>query len=1476
MINLETIHIDEKSRRVSPGSSMGTSQDIVTNQPNTTNNNDNNKPTSPEDLSEDEDDDGDFDGLSDLEIEDLEQVFVDPVCQITEESDHDFYDQDMEGDESYNDEARSVTGLPPTSPATGSDDKDFHMKKWYFHYVSAKPGTTQFMAEDRWKKTGDFIKQPAIMTLNCNGITPGKYWVVLCVRLSKAGCEELPYLNVRATTRTSSLSGMEWKFASEIPKKRLDVEFRYKQVPDYYLCIHYLQLVEASAIFDPADMVVSQDCSPILRLWNNSGNLHHGRRPDSRHIMEVRAHSISSNGERLVTYSVITKPSHGLVAYLDVWDVTQPLDVIGDGYPRLARGVSRDISGSNPTGASLVLDFGDLSALLNDRWVRAVISMDGSRVALISSTAENSEFRLFQLTPDGTFSKDFPRTPSLGAFCGFGEFHIIDGEERFVACHLPPKKSQGDVKVTVYDCPKGKPWQPWQLQEITLAKTEEGVDSVEEERRRGRNLEDAENFIRSLQGPFAAWTGHPKIVSTWNLSTGRMISHVHLHAGQEWTENHVRFSPDGSKFVVYNVVPITDTREIVIALYSTESGTFVNDFGKYESPTRRTVIDQYQFKSKPKNNSLRSILDTTKEFNIPSADGLSNAYRVILNQCKQLVLVRKQGSAVRVVVLDQRNSDVQCPSTFHGYLHQELPIMQVKAGRASTKQSFITCQNYHETLFKFSRKPVPNRLQYAPTVYELTRGTGEGQKVLLSFSCRIYYAFFTKGAEDLVCVGKNFVAVWNLSGYSTGTTDEYCRLMQIREFNNSIKSIFQPLSDWSNPSVTSSVTPAGPTSVSTAGPTSETATGLTSESFAGPTSESTVRPTLGSTGISSTNATSAPGHDKLHLCKHSRWLMITLRDGKQRLLDLKAEAIFDEANAGEFLGGISTLIRMDCATKSRRRDKLMESKTFHRMVSNYISRHVNVYPIPKQPQVSVMATLCEGWRPEYRSYYKDLFYSILREKNKWAPLPLSKYTDESNPIAILLKKGNPVVLGSVRNLCDYCFSRTQKIVGGGDGRDARLFSYLSPVFHSMDLLLKQHPDEGRQYLGQLALFKATADLYIRNNHRIAYPPMVHLSSVFRYCLSVVFPSIPQKYQKDSTDTHSSNSRLQYLPPIKDLARPVLILCHRGDESNYQEEVEDRGVHFYMASPCAMWRYHDYLKGESPTTTFGQFWAFLGHFFVPRRKSYIEMNRITIKEYNNPYMMAVIQYGWYTWGFRYWLFRFVAQVLYYGLILGTVLTQGHRTNNEDLLPAIAIMLFALRVFRSVCKFVTILKFILSSIKTYLVIFILGILAFAVAIQHLVGRYDPTAEQFGAKSVPFELFLVIYVFAAVIIMLNVLIALMQGTYSDAEKVWPLEWFENRLENVENALNLEYHYSGSGLTDGDHIYPDTIYYGLTHKERKKYLSEHPELDDFWATIVANNSRTKPPDQFDDTSEQRILNLLFQWATGGQSQLGSVWHKW
>ncbi|KAG0334512.1 hypothetical protein BG000_008286, partial [Podila horticola] len=165
-----------------------------------------------------------------------------------------------------------------------------------------------------------------------------------------------------------------------------------------------------------------------------------------------------------------------------------------------------------------------------------------------------------------------------------------------------------------------------------------------------------------------------------------------------------------------------------------------------------------------------------------------------------------------------------------------------------------------------------------------------------------------------------------------------------------------------------------------------------------------------------------------------------------------------------------------------------------------------------------------------------------------------------------------------------------------------------------------------------------------------------------------------------------------------------------------------------------------------------------------------------------------------------------------------------------------MVAELRVFRPVCKYVTIVLRIISDIKIFFAVFALGLLYFSLAIEHVLrgrssgvfrvrvpsddidtsnstnpdgfdfprhflgaitstyfimgGRYDPVNEELKTgDNWALHIMIVIYFFFTVILMLNVLIALINGGFDKADGYWHLVLLENRLRYVESAENMSY---------------------------------------------------------------------------------------
>ncbi|KAF9581402.1 hypothetical protein BGW38_001601 [Lunasporangiospora selenospora] len=126
----------------------------------------------------------------------------------------------------------------------------------------------------------------------------------------------------------------------------------------------------------------------------------------------------------------------------------------------------------------------------------------------------------------------------------------------------------------------------------------------------------------------------------------------------------------------------------------------------------------------------------------------------------------------------------------------------------------------------------------------------------------------------------------------------------------------------------------------------------------------------------------------------------------------------------------------------------------------------------------------------------------------------------------------------------------------------------------------------------------------------------------------------------------------------------------------------------------------------------------------------------------------------------------------------IVNGGEKRNSWDLSLCIIFvflhMLSELRVSEIVCKYVTIVFDILNEIKVFLIVLVVGILSFSLAILHAGGRYDALSKNLMDENGeylnwPLQALLLTYFFFAVIVMLNVLIALVNAAYSKSNNNW-----------------------------------------------------------------------------------------------------------
>ncbi|KAF9109127.1 hypothetical protein BGX27_007965 [Mortierella sp. AM989] len=179
-----------------------------------------------------------------------------------------------------------------------------------------------------------------------------------------------------------------------------------------------------------------------------------------------------------------------------------------------------------------------------------------------------------------------------------------------------------------------------------------------------------------------------------------------------------------------------------------------------------------------------------------------------------------------------------------------------------------------------------------------------------------------------------------------------------------------------------------------------------------------------------------------------------------------------------------------------------------------------------------------------------------------------------------------------------------------------------------------------------------------------------------------------------------------------------------------------------------------------------------------------------------------------------------------------------------------LLFELRINKSVGKYVTIIQKAVVEIKVFFMIFAGVVLIFALSFAHVIhscpinecertsdfpkhyfgafvstfffmgGRYDPVGKDFEGDNWPFHIMMVLFLFTAVILLLNVLIALINVAFTKGDDGWRLAWIENRLRYIERAENMSYNIPGF-RTSFDY-FPTEILYTASKQQADDYLDK------------------------------------------------------
>ncbi|KAF9980699.1 hypothetical protein BGZ75_008063 [Mortierella antarctica] len=524
------------------------------------------------------------------------------------------------------------------------------------------------------------------------------------------------------------------------------------------------------------------------------------------------------------------------------------------------------------------------------------------------------------------------------------------------------------------------------------------------------------------------------------------------------------------------------------------------------------------------------------------------------------------------------------------------------------------------------------------------------------------------------------------------------------------------------------------------------------------------------------------------LCCHGRTLTMDMKKiGQSMTINLSDPKVFKEKTTGRFLGGMQLLLEMYTSireinkqTPGNPRDCLTLA------LSKYLGGYINHNPTPHEPLNTVLAQICHRWTYDAREIYKDILLRILYPTKCWSPAPYYRsYKDRdgnvvsSNPINILLMRDNACVINTARLLYIYCLQRAH---------DTGQIGYLAPVFDSLPALFLQHRDHASRYFRDMALIKAAEASFLRE----AYPIVAH-----------------------TAEGHWYHQQIEDAP-----AHPN----QPADLDNTDDKGNRGASEVYVASYDMLWEYIDHEAQEDEVSTLSWLVGALAHGLGPFGRTFIKRHEFCLRFLDNPAIEALIGQkclGYNIVGLLAFSMPLAGSVNQIWIALGgNVLNAAYLFSLSPVVFSLHL-LFELRVFKSVYKFVSMLVAVVSGLKTVLLVLALSIIVFGTAILHAIGL-SSTATVAVPRTLYFLILL--FVYFAVIMILYILLDLMNAKYQMAEVEWLLNWNDHRLCYVERAENWTVIFPGFRKDHGT-PYSRHVFFSPAPSELQAFKTRHPK---------------------------------------------------
>ncbi|CAO3570484.1 unnamed protein product [Mortierella alpina] len=1117
-----------------------------------------------------------------------------------------------------------------------------------------------------------------------------------------------------------------------------EVSFDFRQYSEGSFELQYIEL--NNSLPEAQDILIYGDDKPqdIFRV---------GRANMSDEIAKILAYTVSSSGMHVGTLMY-----QGGQLLIDVWDLP-------------ARNNSKAITAdpqyhSTPSAyASFTANESICYSEQFDITFLLTLSSCGSEVAFGSlEPSTEHEFSLqvlksnFKAPADHDISRPWslevaPTIPGLKDYYGCYTFYTIEGaaeeisdKERFLAC-------DGQT-VLIYDL-----MPEWRLvHTITLATVP--------------NVRAALSSVRGIQGNYMAWTGFKGVASVWNIDTGKPMSHIFVENGTVGMPPYM--SADGSKVAV----AAPGALHVYETVSGVKLGTYTDELGggsEFEVVLGRdellTEYDTSVFEyGRPQPN--RAVV-SLKDMAMVKTGYLPFGFRAVRPLLpKNITSVYVQG--LRLNVIQHQDMLPLGDTCSSGQSACTMEKNESNIYYLNTDPFKYRCNRYH--MYTVTAKRVHSRGRLIMVLEVSTEVMPS--KVTQTFTIPLgpantdYSGTFLRHSAQFVIVTGGFLQIWQFSA----TKFEICELVKVWSLQD------DPAIDVLDPRFRviyeARVCSHGQKFSVSLKPTNW---------------DRRSKPNLGIVTVPISDADTIASTEEQRNC-----------NGVFGLVDQFADA------------------DPDC----------------RQAIARYLASVAR--PSPKHP-TSCIETLVEFWTPDRKDYIDDMLArTLLPSRISWVPVDSSVGAD---PVAMLLKltKKQPSAIESVKIILDYCLSHANS---------SKNLTFLSALFSNLGELTERFPELATECLSRTAYIPVMHRPFLIKNHVIVHPPATGFHLPFWKAKSQCLKTFMAKK-----------------------VNPIMQFCLTEGPPNPEDDYFTLPV--FMASFDAIWRHHDappkMQQLDQTMGAMGMKWCrdmvqLLLFIVRPSTQESVRCFDLTLEDFDNPAIAALVSYKWSTIGLSYWRSRFLAQCCFYLLVLFTAIMQvyspdqavpglfiaiaalaglflvaelwevlrdkkgyfrsgynaldvlayglplaasidqlvavhqGEPTGNTrivsfSVLAVFLHMLFELRIIKSVCKYVSIIEQTVAEIQVFFFIFAAGIVAFSLAMLHLIhvcphggcnpeessqspfpkhffaavsstyffmnGRYDSIDDKFSSDDWAFHIMMIIYSFFTVILMLNVLI-------------------------------------------------------------------------------------------------------------------------